>query len=269
MNPNSVWGAASLVAGGEILLRRTSGALLITFNRPAKHNAFTDGMYSTLVQLCRETSQDPDVRVVVFQGEGGRAFAAGNDIASFRDFTTGEEGVAYEAKIRTVLTAIGDLPQVTIAAVQGICVGGGLAVANACDLRVATADAYFGYPIARTLGNVLSGTLVLRCAAVFGDSLTREMLLASRLIDAHRAYSAGAVASVVPADGLDNEVASFIEGILRGAPLTIKLTKDQLRDGVPAVDQAKDDARLGQAYASPNFREGVQAFLSKKAPDFR
>ncbi|MDN5790594.1 MAG: enoyl-CoA hydratase [Micrococcales bacterium] len=251
-----------------MLVRAAPGAVEISFNRPGKHNAFTDAMYAGLVGLCDEVSRDRSVRAVVLTGAGGRAFAAGNDISSFVGFTSGADGVRYEARIREVLGALTDLPQVTIAAVDGICVGGGLAVACACDLRVASRTARFGYPIARTLGNVLSAPIVLRCTAVFGDALTREMLLASRLVDAERARSAGAVVSLVDADALEAEVWGIVAGITKAAPLTIALTKEQLRDGIPGYDPVADDARLERAYGSSDFAEGVRAFLAKQAPRF-
>lgn len=262
------WGPSTQRAGGEVLVRRAPGAVEIGFNRPAKHNAFTDAMYAALLDLCREVAADPSVRVVVVCGEGGRAFAAGNDISLFLAFESGADGVAYEARIREVLGALEALPQVTIAAVDGICVGGGLAVATTCDLRVATPASRFGYPIARTLGNVLSAPILLRCAEVFGDALTREMLLASRLVAADRAYAAGALLAVVAPEDLETEVWSVIDGVRRSAPLTIATTKAQLRAGVTGYDPTVDDGWLETAYGSADFREGVRAFLAKQPPTF-
>lgn len=254
-------------ARGELLVRRRSGALEITFNRPGKHNAFTEGMYAGLEELCTECADQSDLRAVVFRGAGGRAFAAGNDIASFSGFTSGADGVAYEARIRRVLDAIADLDAVTIAAVEGHCVGGGLAVAAACDLRLATPDARFGYPIARTLGNLLSAALVVRCREVFGDPLTREMLLASRVIEATRAHAVGAVAEVVEPQELGRATDDLVSGILAAAPLTLQVTKEQLREGEGFTPE--DDAeRLARAYGSDDFREGVRAFLAKETPRF-
>lgn len=266
--PGTRWGQVTEVAGGEVLLRRAPGAVEVTFNRPEKHNSFTDAMYAAIRDLCREVAADPAVRVVVIRGAGGRAFAAGNDISSFTGFTDGQDGVRYESAIRDVLAAIADLPQVTVAAVEGICVGGGLAVANSCDIRIATPSSRFGYPIARTLGNILSAPIVLRCAEVFGDSLTREMLLTSRLVDATRAHACGAVATLVEPEAVENEIWSFVDGITRAAPLTIELTKEQLRAGRAGYTLQEDDARLERAYGSTDFAEGVRAFLAKEKPRF-
>lgn len=267
MDAGIAWSSAAPHADGELLVRRAPGAMEITFNRPAKYNAFTEGIYVGLEELCAEAADAPDLRAVVLRGAGGRAFAAGNDIATFTSFTSGADGVAYEARIRRVLDAIAALPPVTIAAVDGHCVGGGLAVAATCDLRLATRNAQFGYPIARTLGNVLSAPLVMRCREVFGDPLTREMLLAARLVEASRAYAVGALAEVVDSDELSAATDAIVAGVLASAPLTLRVTKDQLREG-DAFELARDEARLAEAYGSEDFREGVRAFLEKETPRF-
>src|SRR3546814_16843679 len=118
------------------------------------------------------------------------------------------------------------MPEVTIAGIDGGCVGGGVALATHCYLRIAPPDSRFGYPIARTLGNALSAPIVYRCAAVFGESITREMLLASRLVDAQRAHAVGAVMSVV--EDLDAEVATLLDGIGRASGVTLRPTTSQL-----------------------------------------
>lgn len=262
------WSEPRAHADGQLLVREAPGLVEVAFHRPEKLNAFTDAMYDGLLDLCARVSGDPGVRAVVVRGSGGRAFAAGNDIASFRGFTSGADGVAYEARIRRVLDALADLPQLTVAAVDGICVGGGLAVATTCDLRVATPRSRFGYPIARTLGNALSAPIVLRCVEVFGDPLTREMLLASRLVGADRALAVGALVSVVEPERLEEEVWSLVEGVRLAAPRTLTVTKEQLRAGASGHDPAVDDERLACAYGSADFREGVRAFLAKEKPSF-
>ena len=164
------------------------------------------------------------------------------------------------------------LTQFTIAAIDGVCVGGGLAVATHCDLRVATAASRFGYPIARTLGNALSGTVLYRCQSIFGESLTREMLLASRLVSADRAYAAGAItASVADAAALDAEVADLAAGIAQASRVTIETTKHQLlsRSRPAEASIEGEEALLREVYTGPDFNEGVRAFLAKEKPAFR
>ncbi|HLN78062.1 MAG TPA: enoyl-CoA hydratase-related protein [Nocardioidaceae bacterium] len=262
--------AEEKLADGALLVRRTDHLVEVVFNRPERHNAFTSGTYEGLLEVCAELHDDHDARVVVFRGAGGRAFAAGNEISEFTSLADGSGGVAYEAKVGRVLRGIAELPQVTVAAVEGICVGGGLAVATHCDLRIATAGSRFGYPIARTLGNALSAFIVYRCASVFGESLTREMLLASRLVDADRAYNVGAVMDVVPAEALDDEVRELVDGIAAASTMTLTATKEQLlrRSDTLEVSPADDVERLEKVYGAADFREGVRAFLAKEQPRF-
>lgn len=258
------------LADGALLLRRTGGLVEVTFNRPERHNAFTSATYDALLDLCSSLRTDDTARVVVFRGAGGRAFAAGNEISEFTSLSGGSDGVAYEARVGRVLRGIAELPQVTVAAVSGICVGGGLAVATHCDLRVATPESRFGYPIARTLGNALSAFIVYRCASVFGESLTREMLLASRLVSAERAYAVGAVMSVVAADSLDAFLDDLVTGISSASRATLTATKEQLlrHSDVLEVSPADDVERLERVYGGPDFAEGVRSFLAKEKPSF-
>lgn len=259
-----------MTAPDELLVDRRGPVVEITFNRPHRHNAFTTAMYTGLLDLFAELAADPVARVIVLRGAGSVAFAAGNDIAEFVDMSSGSQAVEYEARVRVMLTALSRLPQVSVAAVDGLCVGGGLAVATYCDLRLCTTVSRFGYPIARTLGNALSRPLLERCVHVFGEALTREMLLASRMIDAERAHGVGAVLSVcATADDLERELSALVDGLLQAAPLTLQATKRQLLSITESsVDPAHDERLLERVYSSPGFREGVRAFLAKERPRF-
>jgi enoyl-CoA hydratase/carnithine racemase len=238
----------------DIRVDRGDGVVEVTFDRPHRHNAFTRDMYAQMRELCAELAEDRDTRVLVLRGAGGRAFAAGNEISDFLE----QDAVAYEDWIRELLEALFALPQVTVAAIDGVCVGGGLAVATHCDLRIATPHSRFGYPIARTLGNALAGSIVYRCASVFGESLTREMLLASRLVDASRAHAVA-------------ELERVIDGLRAASPVTIRATKGQLLDRARRLEASPegDGDLLREVYTGPDFAEGVRAFLAKEKPAFR
>jgi enoyl-CoA hydratase/carnithine racemase len=248
----------------ELQVHRTDGVVEVTFDRPHRHNAFTRGMYAALRELCEELHDDTSVKVLVLRGAGGRAFAAGNEISDFLE----ADAVAYETWIRELLESLFALPQVTIAAVDGICVGGGLAVATHCDLRIATPGSRFGYPIARTLGNALSASIVYRCAAIFGESLTREMLLTSRLTSADRAYAVGALMAVT--DDLDAELAAVVDGVHAASGVTLRATKSQLHQRARLLEAGPDgdEELLREVYTGPDFAEGVRAFLAKEKPAF-
>jgi len=251
-----------------IIDRERPGVVEVTFNRPERRNAYTKAMYGRMRELWKELAGDASVRVVVLKGAGGKAFAAGNEISDFLE----ADAVEYETWIREMLDRLFALPQVTIAAIDGVCVGGGLAVATNCDLRVATAGSRFGYPIARTLGNALSTPVLHRCAEIFGESLTREMLLAARLVGADRAYAAGAITGcVVDRAALDAEVAALVDGILQASAVTLRVTKQQLRERATIAETAPigEEPMLREVYSGPDFIEGVRAFLAKEKPAFK
>jgi enoyl-CoA hydratase/carnithine racemase len=249
----------------ELRVHRTEGVVEVTFDRPQRHNAFTREMYAGMRALCDELHDDTSVKVLVLRGAGGRAFAAGNEISDFLS----QDAVAYENWIRELLESLFALPQVTIAAIDGVCVGGGLAVATHCDLRIATPGSRFGYPIARTLGNALSASIVYRCAAIFGESLTREMLLTSRVTTADRAYAVGALMAVT--DSLDEELAAVVDGVHAASGVTLRATKQQLHQRAVLLEAEPDgdEDLLREVYTGPDFTEGVRAFLAKEKPAFR
>ncbi|HWU31308.1 MAG TPA: enoyl-CoA hydratase-related protein [Marmoricola sp.] len=253
---------AELVPGLKI--HRGNGVVAVYFDRPERRNAFTAVMYQAMHNLWDELATDTSVRAIVLRGVGGKAFAAGNEISDFLK----QDPVPYEESIRAMFSALWSLPQVTIAAIDGVCVGGGLAVATHCDLRIATPHSRFGYPIARTLGNALTSPVVYRCAAVFGESVTREMLLSSRLVDAQRAYNIGALMSVT--EDLDAEVNTVLEGILQASGVTLRTTKQQMLSYAERLEVAPEgeEEAMYAVYGGPDFKEGVRAFLAKEKPNF-
>ncbi len=254
-------------AGGAILVDIEDRICTVTLNRPDKLNAFTMPMFDALITLGEKLRTESAVRVVCFRGAGGRALAAGADIAGFTSFTSGEDGVAYESVVVRALRAVSELPQVTLAVIEGLAVGGGLALASACDLRIATTGARIGYPIAATLGNCLSAFVLKRCVAVFGDSLVREMLLTARLLPIDRAYAAGAVSDIVEGAALDEHLTMLLRRIAHLAPgtqLATKRTLGALADGADPDDRSE----MLKVYGSNDFTGAVRAFLDKRAPEF-
>ncbi|WP_101523497.1 enoyl-CoA hydratase-related protein [Nocardioides houyundeii] len=248
----------------ELLVTSADGVVTVVFNRPRRHNAFTKAMYTELRELCVDLQQRPEIRVLVLRGAGGRAFAAGNEISDFLE----ADAVAYEEWIRELLALLFQVPQVTVAAIDGVCVGGGLAVATHCDIRIATPESRFGYPIAKTLGNALAAPVVHRCAAVFGESLTRTMLLTGRLVGAERAFSVGALTELT--EDLNGSIDELVDEIVGASAITQRATKRQLN--ARAVEQEAapdfDEELLRSVYTGDDFAEGVRAFLAKEKPSF-
>ena len=181
----------------DLLYTVQDGIGHVTFNRPQARNAMTFAMYDRLAGICAEAGQDPSMRALVLTGAGDKAFASGTDISQFREFKTAEDALAYEERIDRVLTALERCPVPTIAAVSGACTGGGAGMAAACDLRIATRDARFGFPVARTLGNCLSISNYTRLAALVGPAAVKDMVFTARLLGAEEAKSVGFVTEIV------------------------------------------------------------------------
>jgi enoyl-CoA hydratase/carnithine racemase len=244
------------------------GIATLTFNRPEARNAMTWEMYEDLVAACDRVDSDDAIRVLVFRGAGGKAFVAGTDIAQFQNFKNRDDGVKYEERLDGVLARLEQVSKPTIAQVEGVAAGGGCAIALTCDLRVATPEASFGIPIARTLGNCLSGTSYSRLLDVMGPGAVKDMLFTGRLIGGAEAHSLGIVNRLVAAGEIDATVRALAAGIAANAPLTLRATKEMIRRVLAKRRlSAGDDADMVEmCYTSADFREGVTAFLAKRKP---
>ena len=252
---------------GEVRLVRDGAVATILFDRPQARNAMTWPMYEGLAAACEQLSGDAGVRMAVLRGVGGKAFIAGTDIAQFQKFTTAEQGVDYEVKMESYLTALETLPFPTLAVVEGWAIGGGLAIAACCDLRIATAGTKFGVPIARTLGNCLSIANYARLVAALGLARAERMLLMAENMPAEEALAAGFLMAVVEPAALDQRIAEICERLNGNAPVTMRVTKEALRRlqqaGLPNGD---DLVRV--CYGSEDFRAGVKAFVEKRTPQW-
>jgi enoyl-CoA hydratase len=237
----------------------------IVFDRPAARNAMTWQMYEQLADACRRASAEPGLRLVTLRGAGGAAFIAGTDIAQFKSFASGDDGVEYEAKVEAYVATVEAIPVPTLAIVEGVAVGGGIVIAAACDLRIATSNAVFGAPIARTLGNCLSIANYNRLVAAFGASRTARMLMLAENLSATEAVTAGFLLAAVPPEELDTRVEQVCQQIERNAPVTLKVSKLQAqRLRQAALPDDSDLIRL--TYGSRDFHEGVDAFVAKRKP---
>jgi enoyl-CoA hydratase/carnithine racemase len=248
---------------GSVSLRIEGAVALITFDRPAAHNAMTWAMYEALAEACGKVNADKTIRVAVLRGAGGKAFISGTDISQFSAFASGEDGLAYEAKVDHYVETVERLRVPSIAAVEGYAVGGGLAIANACDLRIATQGARFGVPIARTLGNCLSAANIRRLCATLGVAWVKRMLLLAEMPTAEMLQPLGYVTAIVSPDALDAEIGRSAERLSAHAPLTMAATRETLRR--LAVTPEPDIADLIRAcYGSADFHHGVEAFAAKQ-----
>jgi enoyl-CoA hydratase len=246
----------------ELLYEVRDGIGFVTLNRLAARNALTFAMYERLAEI----AADPGgARALIITGAGDKAFAAGTDIAQFREFRTAEDAIGYEAKIDRVLGSLERCTVPVIAAVSGACTGGGAGIAAACDLRLAAANARFGFPIARTLGNCLSMANLARLSALIGRGRVTEMIFTARLLGAEEALSVGFVSEVVAdREALMARAEALARLVAGNAPLTLRATKEALRRLKEQLPPDEDLIRM--CYMSEDFREGMEAFLGKRAP---
>ncbi|HEX3865092.1 MAG TPA: enoyl-CoA hydratase [Gemmatimonadaceae bacterium] len=266
---------------GAVRLEQRGTIAFVTFDRPSARNAMTWAMYEQLGAALDRIEANETLRVVVLRGAGGH-FASGTDIAQFVKFETGDDGASYERDLEIVVTKLESMRAATIAAVNGYAAGAGLVLAAACDLRIATPDARFGVPIARTVGNCLSMINYARLVAALGVSRTKAMLLTADFILAGEARAMGFVAAIAEHDVFDTALNELCARVASHAPITIQATKDAIRR---IADQSLVDSSRGErsrvgnsrsdgddlvrrAYASRDFHEGVAAYIEKRSPQW-
>jgi enoyl-CoA hydratase/carnithine racemase len=240
----------------------------LTFNRPEARNAMTWDMYQALVDACDRVDRDAGIRVFILRGAGGKAFVAGTDISQFQSFRDRESGLRYEERLDAVLDRLERVVKPTIAHVEGVAAGGGCAIALTCDLRVATPESTFGIPIARTLGNCLSGATYSRLVDLLGSGQVKDLMFTGRLVDATEAQRMGLVNRLVPAKDITKAVYDLADEIASNAPLTIRATKEIVRRLAARrrLAHGEDADVVEMCYMSDDFREGVTAFLEKRRP---
>ena len=239
----------------------------VTFDRPEARNAMTWAMYEALSRIAEQLHRDASVRVVRFRGAGGRAFVAGTDIGQFLEFRSGDDGLAYERRIDACIGLLESLPMPTVAVLEGWAVGGGLAIATACDFRLATPGTRLGVPIARTLGNCLSAANIARLVAALGRPRTERLLLLADLLTAEEALAAGFLLEIAGPDAIDAASDTLCQRLAALAPVTQRASKESLNRLLHARVPDVDDL-VHACYGSADFREGVQAFVGKRPPDW-
>ncbi|HEY7244865.1 MAG TPA: enoyl-CoA hydratase/isomerase family protein [Xanthobacteraceae bacterium] len=255
------------MSNGEVRYSRDGRIATVIFDRPVALNAMTWQMYEQLAAACVRIRTEQGVRVAVFRGAGGKAFIAGTDIAQFQDFRSADDGLAYEERMESYIEAVETLPVPTLAVIEGYAIGGGLAIAAACDLRIATEGSRFGVPIARTLGNCLSMQNYARLVAALGAPRAKRMLLLAENLSAEEALAGGFLSEVVAPSDIDRRMKEITDRLAGHAPITMRVTKEAIRRLLHAGLPGGDD--LARAcYGSKDFRIGVDAFVAKRTPEW-
>jgi enoyl-CoA hydratase len=249
----------------EVRLELRNGLAFITFDHVVARNAMTVGMYQSLKSICEDLAKNSTARAAILRGAGGKSFVSGSDIAQFSSFTSGEDGILYEEGIDRYLAPLATLPIPTIAVIDGMAVGGGLAIASCCDFRISTPDARFGVPIAKTLGNCLSAGNVAWLVAHLGVNIVKRMLLLAELVTAPELLKQGYLLATYPAENLELEAKQLAERLMKLAPITQKSTKLTLarliKNNLPDCSDL-----IQECYGSEDFKNGVAAFLDGKPP---
>ncbi|HEY8262391.1 MAG TPA: enoyl-CoA hydratase [Methylosinus sp.] len=255
----------------KLRVQRAGGVARVLIDNGERRNAFDFSMWRALPALLAALDADETARVVVLSGAPSLPFCSGADISEFSTVrATAEGGRAYEAANVEAFDALSRLGKPVIAAIAGFCMGGGMGLAAACDLRIAAEGAVFGIPAGR-LGVGYPPEAMRYVVAAVGAQTAMDLFFTARRIDAEEARAAGFVSRVLPKDGFDEAIDAIAAGIAANAPLTLRAAKAAIRRAadLPQALTAEDCERLAAAcFDSADYAEGRAAFLEKREPRF-
>jgi enoyl-CoA hydratase/carnithine racemase len=251
----------------EIYISHDGPVAELVLNRPARRNALTEAMWAKLPSLLN--SAVDNCRVLRVRGEGG-AFASGADISEFDEiYASAERGEANSACLADALDALANFPHPTIAIIRGACVGGGCALALACDFRFADETAKFAITPAK-MGLLYPFNDTKRLVDTVGGSTAKDILFSARVLDGPEALDCGLINRLATPDQLDAVVADYVTRLLDMSPRSAQFTKRMIGLVLAGQDHDTDETRalFREAFNSADFKEGYRAFLEKRKPDF-
>ena len=250
---------------------RKDGAIgWLIFDNPARRNAVSLGMWEAIPRVLDDFGADPAVRVVVLAGAGDKAFVSGADISQFESQRSSAEAVQrYEQIGDTAQAALQHFDKPTIAMIRSYCIGGGLGIAAACDLRLAADDARFAIPAAK-LGLGYRAGSMKKLVDIVGAAYAKEIMLTARQFGAAEAKEMGLVHRVVPVPELEKLTREYCEAIAANAPLTMRAAKRIIGEVVKTdYDAAMCGALVKECFESADYIEGRKAFMEKRKPVFK
>ena len=256
---------------GRLLVEKRGAVGWLVFDQPAKRNAINGAMWRAIPEAMARFDADPEVRCVAFRGSGNEAFAAGADISEFEKIRDGRSSVgAYDDLLDRVLHAIQGSPKPSVAMIHGYCMGGGVEVALACDLRYCGRSAQFGIPAAK-LGLAYNIEGHKRLLETVGHARAREIMFLGRRYGAEEAAAIGLVHGVVDDAQLESHVGEVIATLCDNAPLAIANSKTILEEyakasGAPDLQRMR--AAIERCATSADYVEGRRAFMEKRKPRF-
>jgi enoyl-CoA hydratase len=256
----------------KMLVRKQGKVGTMIFNNPERHNAVSLEMWDSVRVILDDFAADPEITVVVITGAGGKAFVSGADISRFGDERANKEAVAhYNTLVERAYTRLHEFPKPTIAMIRGYCIGGGLGLAVACDLRICSDNSRFALPAAKlSLGYGYAG--LKRFVDLVGPGFTKEIFYTARQFSAAEAREMGLVNRVVPETELEAYVRDYAKTISENAPLTLKAVKiitTEILKEESKRDLARCTAAVQECFESQDYIEGRDAFLQKRKPVFK
>ena len=243
----------------------------MTFNKPERRNAVSLDMWEAMPEILHRFESDPAVRVIVLKGAGDKAFVSGADISQFEKARSSEAGnIHYDRISEHASTALAECGKPTIAMIGGFCIGGGLAIAIGCDIRIAAEDAKFGIPASR-LGLGYGAPGVKKLVGLVGPSFTKEIFFTARHFTAAEALTMGLVNRVVPTGELEDYTRKYCATIADNAPMTMHALKHTVTEVLRGHDADWEvcDRLVKECFASQDYIEGRRAFMEKRRPVFR
>jgi enoyl-CoA hydratase/carnithine racemase len=256
----------------HILVEQTGGVATVVFNRPQVRNAISLAMWGEIAEIAERLGKDDAVRAILFRGAGQEAFASGADISEFKENRKDKESaIAYNKTVEEAEVAIRNCPKPTVAMIFGFCMGGGMAIALACDLRFAAEGSRFGIPAAK-LGIIYDFDAVRQFVDLVGPAYTKDILFSARALHADEAFRIGLVQRLVPAADLEKQTLDYLKVVAANAPLSIRGAKAQMAaifDGANAKHRELMQAARLETFDSEDYKEGTKAFLEKRPPVFK
>lgn len=257
---------------GRLLTRKDGAIGWIVFSNMAKMNAVSQDMWRAFPGAIQAFDDDPEVRAIVITGDGEKSFIAGADISQFESARASAEAQSnYNLAVETAYLAPVNSAKPVIARIRGICIGGGLGLAAACDLRIASDNSVFRMPAAR-LGLGYNYPGIKRFVDLMGPANTADIFYSARKFGAADALRMGFVNYVYPAADLDRAVTDYLTMVCENAPLTMAEVKFGIRQVIAAEserDLAGLQKRIDTCFDSADYREGRSAFMEKRNPQFR
>jgi enoyl-CoA hydratase len=251
-------------------IERQGGIAFIIADNPERMNAWTSDMWRALPSAISEVEGDPEVRVIVMRGTGSRAFSAGADISEFDTARSGANAAAYDQLNHDAFEALTKTSKPTIAMIHGFCLGGGLALALCCDLRMADEQSQFALPPAK-LGIGYNARWIAPILAAVRPDRAKEMLFTGQRYKAEQALAMGLVTRICSTDALERETLLLAESMAANAPLSIRAAKQAINELArypEHPDMARLDALVSACFESDDYKEGRRAFLEKRKPVF-